>query len=192
MKVDFSHITSPLTVIALFAAVVEASAIASLPFLDTQSQMIYTWFLVGFPPFLTLLFFITLNFNSESLFPRTSAPSDNPAFAVQTASSTAGQSSTEVVRPNGTSFLSEVAGTEALLGNSDPLLILVADPQAQQLMETSLSDHLTILSRRYALNARFIARDRHSVAQAVLASLAQGTPDQQKPPARAEGSGDTG
>lgn len=63
---------SPLTIIAIFAAIVEASALASLPFLKEQSQDIYTWFLVGFPPFLTLLFFITLNFNYKVFY----SPSD--------------------------------------------------------------------------------------------------------------------
>lgn len=59
---------SPLTLIAVFAGVIEASALASLPFLSEQSQTTYTWFLVGFPFFLTVLFFLTLNFNSGSLF----------------------------------------------------------------------------------------------------------------------------
>jgi len=59
---------SPLTIIAIFAGIIEASALASLPFLDESSQSIYTWFLVGFPPFLTLLFFLTLNFNTKSLY----------------------------------------------------------------------------------------------------------------------------
>lgn len=59
---------SPLTIIAMFAGIIEASAIASLPFLGEDSQSIYTWFLVGFPPFLTLLFFLTLNFNTKSLY----------------------------------------------------------------------------------------------------------------------------
>lgn len=47
----------PLTLIAIFAGIVEASALASLPFLSESSQTIYTWFLVGFPFFLTVLFF---------------------------------------------------------------------------------------------------------------------------------------
>ncbi|WP_194789296.1 hypothetical protein [Pseudomonas sp. UFMG81] len=59
---------SPLTLIAVFAGVIEASALASLPFLSEDSQTIYTWFLVGFPFFLTVLFFLTLNFNTGSLF----------------------------------------------------------------------------------------------------------------------------
>lgn len=63
---------NPLTIIAIFAGIIEASALASLPFLDNDSQNIYTWFLVGFPPFLTALFFLTLNFNSKSLY----SPSD--------------------------------------------------------------------------------------------------------------------
>ncbi|MDZ5603581.1 hypothetical protein SJI00_12430 [Pseudomonas sp. RP23018S] len=59
---------SPLTIIAIFAGIIEASALASLPFLSTESQYIYTWFLVGFPFFLTVLFFLTLNFNYQSLW----------------------------------------------------------------------------------------------------------------------------
>lgn len=59
---------SPLTIIAIFAGIIEASALASPPFLGEDSQEIYTWFLVGFPPFLTLLFFLTLNFNTRSLY----------------------------------------------------------------------------------------------------------------------------
>lgn len=59
---------SPLAVIAIFAGIIEASALASLPFLSERSQTIYTWFLVGFPFFLTLLFFLTLNFNYRSLY----------------------------------------------------------------------------------------------------------------------------
>lgn len=63
---------SPLSIIAIFAATIEASALASLPLLDTPNQYIYTWFLIGFPPFLTLLFFVTLNFNNRALY----SPSD--------------------------------------------------------------------------------------------------------------------
>ncbi len=63
---------NPLTIIAIFAAIVEASALASLPFLKDDSQGLYTWFLIGFPPFLTLLFFVTLNFNYKVLY----SPSD--------------------------------------------------------------------------------------------------------------------
>ncbi|CAM4041397.1 putative membrane protein [Pseudomonas reidholzensis] len=59
---------SPLTLIAIFAGIVEASALASLPFLSEQSQTVYTWFLVGFPFFLTILFFLTLNFNHQTLY----------------------------------------------------------------------------------------------------------------------------
>lgn len=59
---------SPLAIIAIFAGVIEASALATLPFLSENSQEIYTWFLVGFPFFLTMLFFLTLNFNNQSLY----------------------------------------------------------------------------------------------------------------------------
>lgn len=70
-----TDLKSPLTIIAIFAGIIEASALASLPFLSESSQGIYTWFLVGFPFFLTVLFFLTLNFNYRSLF---SPPSVDP------------------------------------------------------------------------------------------------------------------
>ncbi|WP_181131162.1 hypothetical protein [Pseudomonas capeferrum] len=76
-----SHVEprSPLTIIAIFAGIIEASALASLPFLSEDSQTIYTWFLVGFPFFLTILFFLTLNFNYKSLYsPLTSSKHDPP------------------------------------------------------------------------------------------------------------------
>lgn len=59
---------NPLALIAIFAGTIEASALASLPLLESAEKQIYVWFLVGFPPFLTLLFFITLNFNHRALF----------------------------------------------------------------------------------------------------------------------------
>lgn len=70
---------SPLTIIAIFAGIIEASALASLPFLSEDSQSIYTWFLVGFPFFLTVLFFLTLNFNNKTLF---TPPASNPKSAI--------------------------------------------------------------------------------------------------------------
>lgn len=79
---------SPLTIIAIFAGIIEASALASLPFLSEDSQNIYTWFLVGFPFFLTVLFFLTLNFNYKSLYsPPTAdvtAPAINPTSPAHT------------------------------------------------------------------------------------------------------------
>lgn len=75
---------SPLTIIAIFAGIIEASALASLPFLDESSQSIYTWFLVGFPPFLTLLFFLTLNFNTKSLYGPDETGSENSAAEAET------------------------------------------------------------------------------------------------------------
>ncbi|HAB02004.1 MAG TPA: hypothetical protein DCE25_03355 [Pseudomonas sp.] len=63
-----SQPVAPLTIIAIFAGIIEASALATLPFLSEKSQTYYTWFLVGFPFFLTALFFLTLNFNYKSFY----------------------------------------------------------------------------------------------------------------------------
>ena len=68
---------APLTIIAIFAGIIEASALATLPFLSESSQKLYTWFLVGFPFFLTALFFLTLNFNYKSFY----SPLPNKAAA---------------------------------------------------------------------------------------------------------------
>lgn len=65
-------IKNPLTVIAIFAGTAELSGTAILPFLEANSQMIYIWFLMLFPLFLIIFFFLTLNFNHKVLY----APSD--------------------------------------------------------------------------------------------------------------------
>lgn len=67
-----STITNPMTVIAIFATLSETSAAISLPFLDDEEKETYIWFLISFPFYWILLFFITLNFNYRSLY----APSD--------------------------------------------------------------------------------------------------------------------
>jgi len=64
--------TNPMTIIAIFAALTEASAAVSFPFLDYEERQVYVWFLITFPYVLILLFFATLNFNYKSLY----APSD--------------------------------------------------------------------------------------------------------------------
>jgi len=74
---------APLTIIAIFAGIIEASALATLPFLSESSQRLYTWFLVGFPFFLTALFFLTLNFNYKSFYspsPNRMKEEDSPAL----------------------------------------------------------------------------------------------------------------
>lgn len=61
-----------MTLIAIFATLSETSAAISLPFLDDDDRKYYLWFLISFPFYLLLLFFITLNFNYRSLY----SPSD--------------------------------------------------------------------------------------------------------------------
>ena len=61
-------INNPLTVIAIFSMLTEASAAVSLPYINSEHQKIYVWFLIIFPSFLITLFFLTLNFNTKSLY----------------------------------------------------------------------------------------------------------------------------
>lgn len=67
-----NHIKNPLTIIGIFAGIVEISANIVLPMLDPTQQDSYLWFLMFFPAALVVLFFITLNFNPVVLY----APSD--------------------------------------------------------------------------------------------------------------------
>lgn len=66
------HIRNPLTVIALFAGIAEVSGTIVLPLLETATQDVYVWFLMGFPCLLVMLFFVTLWFQHHVLY----APSD--------------------------------------------------------------------------------------------------------------------
>ncbi|WHS59148.1 hypothetical protein [Pseudomonas sp. G2-4] len=72
MNKPLKTITNPMTLIAIFATLSETSAAISLPFLDDDDREYYLWFLISFPFYLLLLFFITLNFNYRSLY----SPSD--------------------------------------------------------------------------------------------------------------------
>ena len=61
-------INNPLTVIAVFSLLTEASAAVSLPYIDSEHQKAYVWFLIVFPSLLITLFFLTLNFNNKTLY----------------------------------------------------------------------------------------------------------------------------
>jgi hypothetical protein len=65
-------IRNPLSTIALFAGLSEISGTVVLPFINTAGQSQFLWFLMLFPTFLVLLFFLTLWFRHGVLY----APSD--------------------------------------------------------------------------------------------------------------------
>lgn len=72
MVEKYGTIKNPLTVIAIFAAIAEISGTTVLPFISSDNQSQYIWFLMLFPAFLVAIFFLTLNFNHKVLY----APSD--------------------------------------------------------------------------------------------------------------------
>ncbi|MFJ4349200.1 hypothetical protein [Pseudomonas sp. NPDC089401] len=98
----------PLTIIAIFAGIIEASALAALPFLGEQSQTLYTWFLVCFPFFLTALFFLTLNFNAKSFYQPETCEGDASTPDMPAIKST------------------------------DPVTVMLSGPDAQKLLEQQL------------------------------------------------------
>jgi hypothetical protein len=65
-------ISNPLTIIGIFASLAEISSIGVLPLIGQELQQQFIWFVMGFPTFLIVSFFITLNFNPRVLY----APSD--------------------------------------------------------------------------------------------------------------------
>ncbi len=63
---------NPLTIIAIFAALSEVMGTISLGLIDKSLQPTFIWFIILFPSVLVVLFFLTLNFNTRSIY----APSD--------------------------------------------------------------------------------------------------------------------
>ena len=65
-------ISNPLTIIAIFAGIAEVVSTGALINVNVEVQIILVWFVMLFPVFLAILFFLTLNFNPQVLY----APSD--------------------------------------------------------------------------------------------------------------------
>lgn len=103
---------APLTIIAIFAGIIESSALATLPFLSEKSQTLYTWFLVGFPFFLTALFFLTLNFNYKSLYKPESPHDMNVEAASKSVSN----------------------GKPTSLTEADPVTVMFSGPDARKMI----------------------------------------------------------
>lgn len=72
MAASVSFIKNPLTIIGVFASLVETGGLAVLPFIDREIQLIYIWFLMLFPTFLVGAFFVVLYKKHIVLY----APSD--------------------------------------------------------------------------------------------------------------------
>src|SRR4051812_44001674 len=69
---NIKSINNPLTIIAVFAGLAEIAGTAAIYGLDPSIQVVFIWFVMGFPITLVILFFATLNFNPKVLY----APSD--------------------------------------------------------------------------------------------------------------------
>lgn len=72
MTLSGNIIKNPLTIIAIFAGIVEVGSNVVLPFLTAENQSTYIWFLMLFPFVLVLIFFYILYNKHEVLY----APSD--------------------------------------------------------------------------------------------------------------------
>ena len=60
MTLSGNIIKNPLTIIAIFAGIVEVGSNVVLPFLTAENQSTYIWFLMLFPFVLVLIFFYIL------------------------------------------------------------------------------------------------------------------------------------
>ena len=72
MTGKISRINSPLTIIAIFAALAEINATIAISLIDSSLHNIFIWFVIGFPTLLVVLFFATLNYNTKVMY----SPSD--------------------------------------------------------------------------------------------------------------------
>ncbi|WP_043197591.1 hypothetical protein [Pseudomonas putida] len=144
---------APLTIIAIFAGIIEASALATLPFLSESSQKLYTWFLVGFPFFLTALFFLTLNFNYKSFYgpsPGRTADDNTPI-------------PNNVTTPAMTNDARETA-------KGEPVTFMFSGPDANRMLEQQLLSALAHPPKP-ARTWRFCNLDRRQCAQLSISAL---------------------
>ncbi|WP_409314282.1 hypothetical protein [Pseudomonas putida] len=144
---------APLTIIAIFAGIIEASALATLPFLGESSQKLYTWFLVGFPFFLTALFFLTLNFNYKSFYsplPNNTAHDNTPALS-------------SVATP-------AIANDALEAVQGEPVTFMFSGPDACRMMEQQLL-HALAQPPEPARVWRFCNLDRRQCAQLSISAL---------------------
>lgn len=144
---------APLTIIAIFSGIIEASALATLPFLSESSQNLYTWFLVGFPFFLTALFFLTLNFNSKSFY--------NSPAARTTHDSTPS--------PNSEATAAVANDAPEVLAD-EPLTFMFSGPEAQRMMERQLL-HALAQPPGPTRTWRFCNLDKRQCAQLSISAL---------------------
>lgn len=137
MNKPLKTITNPMTLIAILATLSETSAAISLPFLDDQDREYYLWFLISFPFYLLLLFFITLNFNYRSLY----SPSDfrKSKHFIKTMDDTTGRRK-RMLRQTGKEQLLLIGLHRNSRESPDTLCTLCS--QSQRLIETCRSEHL--------------------------------------------------
>lgn len=69
---NVKKVSNPLTIIAIFASLAEVASTGALVALDGSVQMVFIWFVMGFPVLLVITFFYTLWKKPTSLY----APSD--------------------------------------------------------------------------------------------------------------------
>jgi len=144
---------APLTIIAIFAGIIEASALATLPFLSESSQTLYTWFLVGFPFFLTALFFLTLNFNYKSFY----SPSPD-------------RMSYDNTQPANTVVTPAMANSAHVGVQGEPVTFMFSGPDANRMMEQQVLSalaHPPLPARTW----RFCNLDRCQCAQLSISAL---------------------
>lgn len=65
-------ISNPLTIVAIFSGIAEVAGTIVLPFVNSELQNIFIWYVMLFPVALVILFFLTWNFNAKVLY----APND--------------------------------------------------------------------------------------------------------------------
>lgn len=141
-------IKNPLTIIAIFAAVAEISGTIVLPFVSSDNQSIYVWFLVSFPLLLIVMFFLTLNFNNKVLY----APSDYQNEENFVKSFRYASVSEKVTKLNQSMILSENFNAKSLADFGSHLFAEGSEDEEQSIMTTKTHDYLKLQFKHMFVN----------------------------------------
>lgn len=154
MLEKFGSVKNPLTIIALFAGIAEVSGTIVLPFLNEENQGLFVWFLMVFPMFLLVCFFLTLNFNPKVLY----APSDFKVesnfidlFSKASIKDLEAKADSELSFDEDGSEISEnveISAKSSQLSNKKSLKFNTSPKQYQRLLESTA---LTVLSEEKEL-----------------------------------------
>lgn len=128
MEINATLIKNPLTIVGIFAGLVEIAGTAVMPFLSPNIQIIYVWFLMVFPAVLVIAFFLTLYFRHHVLYAPSDYRADEGFHRWAPANARAVQLKAEVEQAE--SLAEQISGGTAIDAPAEPTTAVQMDPSA--------------------------------------------------------------